>query len=109
MEIIKARSNRGGLNQMTRETVKELQGAKGKFELEVNGFGVKFKADHCNAASWLIAIYSMVNRLSEETALSDKSILGLIEELTDSVQAFECESKEQLDVMNEFYRQQLEK
>lgn len=94
---------------MTREIVKELQGAKGKFELEVNGFGVKFKADHCNAASWLIAIYSMVNRLSEETALSDKSILGLIEELTDSVQAFECESKEQMDVMNELYRQKLEK
>ena len=31
MEIIKARSNRGGLNQMTREVVKNLQGAKGKF------------------------------------------------------------------------------
>lgn len=94
---------------MTREIVKELQGAKGKFELEVNGFGVEFKADHCNAASWLIAIYSMVNRLSEETALSDKSILGLIEELSDSAQAFKCESKEQLDVMNELYRQKLEK
>lgn len=94
---------------MTREIVKELQGAKGKFELEVNGFGVKFKADHCNAASWLIAIYSMVNRLSEETALSYKSILGLIEELSDSAQAFECESKEQMDVMNELYRQKLEK
>lgn len=94
---------------MTREIVKELQGAKGKFELEVNGFGVELKADHCNAASWLIAIYSMVNRLSETTALSDKSILGLIEELSDSAQAFECESKEQLDVMNELYRQQLEK
>lgn len=94
---------------MTRETVKKLQGAKGKFELEVNGLGVKFTADHCNAASWLVAIYSMVNKLSEETALSDKSILGLIEELSDSAQAFECESKEQLDVMNELYRQQLEK
>jgi len=94
---------------MTREIVKELQGAKGKFELEVNGFGVKFKADHCNVASWLIAIYSMVNSLSETTALSDKSILGLIEELSDSAQAFECKSKEQLDVMNELYRQQLEK
>lgn len=94
---------------MTKETVKNLQGAKGKFELEINGFGVKFKADHCNGASWLIAIYSMVNRLSEETALSNKSILGLIEELSDSAQAFECESKEQLDVMNELYRQKLEK
>ena len=94
---------------MTRVIVKELQGAKGKFELEVNGFGVKFKADHCNAASWLIAIYSMVNRLSEHTALSNKSILGLIEELSDSAQTFECESKEQLDVMNELYRQKLEK
>lgn len=94
---------------MTKETVKNLQDAKGKFELEVNGFVVKFTADHCNAASWLIAIYSMVNRLSEETALSDKSILGLIEELSDSAQAFECESKEQLDVMNELYRQKLEK
>lgn len=94
---------------MTKETVKNLQGAKGKFELEVNGFGVKFTADHCNGASWLIAIYSMVNRLSEETALSNKSILGLIEELSDSAQAFECESKEQLDVMNELYRQKLEK
>lgn len=93
---------------MTKETVKNLQHAKGKFELEVNGFGVKFTADHCNPASWLIAIYSMVNRLSEETALSDKSILGLIEELSDSAQAFECESKEQLDVMNELYRQKLE-
>lgn len=94
---------------MTKETVKELQDAKGKFELELNGFGVKFKADHCNGAAWLVAIYSMVNRLSEETALSEKCILGLIEELTDSVQAFECESKEQLDVMNELYRQKLEK
>lgn len=94
---------------MKKEIVKELLGAKGKFELEVNGFGVKFKADHCNAASWLIAIYSMVNRLSETTALSDKSILRLIEELSDNAQAFECESKEQLDVMNEIYRQKLEK
>lgn len=41
--------------------------------------------------------------------MSDKSILGLIEELSDSAQAFECESKEQLDVMNELYRQKLEK
>lgn len=94
---------------MTKETVNNLQGAKGKFELEVNGFGVKFKADYCNGASWIIAIYSMVNRLSKATALSDKSILGLIEELSDSAQAFECESKEQLDVMNELYRQKLEK
>lgn len=94
---------------MTKEIAKNLQGAKGKFELEINGFGVKLKADHCNGAAWLIAIYSMVNRLSEETALSDKSILGLIEELSDSAQAFKCESKEQLDVMNEIYRQQLEK
>ncbi len=94
---------------MTREIVKELQGAKGKFELEVNGFGVKFTADHCNGAAWLVAIYSMVNRMSEVTALSDKSILGLIEELSDSAQAFECESKEQLDVLNELYRQKLEK
>ena len=94
---------------MTKEIVKELQGAKGKFELEINGFGVKLKADHCNGAAWLIAIYSMVNRLSEETALSDKSILGLIEELSDSAQTFECESKEQMDVMNELYRQKLEK
>lgn len=93
---------------MTRETVKELQGAKGKFELEVNGFGVKFTADHCNAASWLIAIYAMVDRLSENTSLSDKSILGLIEELSYSAKAFKCESKEQLDVMNEIYRQKLE-
>lgn len=94
---------------MTREIVKELQGAKGKFELEVNGIGVRFKADHCNGAAWLVAIYSMVNRMSELTALSDKSILSLIEELSDSTQTFECESKEQLDVMNELYRQQLEK
>lgn len=94
---------------MTRETVKELQGAKGKFEIEVNGFGVRFKAVDCNAASWLIAIYSMVNRLSENTALSDKSILWVIEELSDSAQAFKCESKEQLYVINELYRQQLEK
>ena len=94
---------------MTRETVENLQGAKGKFELEVNGFGVKFKADHYNSAAWLVAIYSMVNRLSEETALSDKRILGLIEELSDSTAAFECESKEQMDVMNELYRQKLEK
>lgn len=94
---------------MTREVVKNLQGAKGKFELEVNGLGVKFTADHCNGAAWLVAIYSMVNRLSEETALSDKSILGLIEELSGSAQAFECESKEQMDVMNELYRQKLEK
>lgn len=94
---------------MTRETVENLQGAKGKFELEVNGFGVKFTADHCNGAAWLVAIYSMVNRLSEETALSDKSILELIEELSDSAQAFECESKEQMDVMNELFRQKLEK
>lgn len=94
---------------MTKEIIKNLQGAKGKFELEVNGFGVKFRADHCNGAAWLVAIYSMVNRLSEETALSDKSILGLVEELSDSAQAFECESKEQLDVMNELYRQKLEK
>ncbi len=94
---------------MTKETIKGLQDAKGKFELEVNGFGVKFKADHCNAASWVIAIYSMVNSLSEITALSDKSILRLIEELSGSAQAFECESKEQMDVMNELYRQQLEK
>ena len=86
-----------------------MQGAKGKFEIEVNGFGVKFTADHCNGAAWLVAIYSMVNRMSEVTALSDKSILGLIEELSDSAQAFECESKEQLDVMNELYRQKLEK
>ena len=91
------------------EKVKKLQGAKGKFELEVNGYGVKFKADHCNGAAWLVAIYSMVNRLSKETALSDKSILELIEELSDSAQAFECESKEQMDVMNELFRQKLEK
>ena len=94
---------------MTKEIVKELQGAKGKFELEVNGFGVRFIADHCNSAAWLVAIYSMVNRMSEVTALSDKSILGLIEELSDSAQTFECESKEQMDVMNELYRQKLEK
>lgn len=94
---------------MTRETVKKLQGAKGKFELEVNGFGVKFNANNCNGAAWLVAIYSMVNRLSEVTALSNKSILGLIEELSDSAEAFECESKEQLDVINELYRQKLEK
>lgn len=94
---------------MTREIVKELQGAKGKFELEVNGFGVKFKADHCNASSWLIAIYSMVNRLSEETALSENSILGMVQELADCTKAFECESKEQLDVMNELFSQKIEK
>lgn len=94
---------------MTKETIKHLQGAKGKFELEVNGFGVKITADHCNGAAWLVAIYTMVNRLSEETALSDKSILRLIEELSDSAQAFECESKEQMDVINELYRQKLEK
>ena len=51
----------------------------------------------------------MVNRLSKETALSDKSIVELIEEISDSAQAFECESKEQMDVMNELYRQKLEK
>lgn len=94
---------------MTKEIIKHLQGAKGKFELKINGFGVEFKADHCNGAAWLVAIYSMVNRLSEVTALSDKSILGLIEELSDSTQALECESKEQLDVINELYRQKLEK
>lgn len=94
---------------MTKETIKHLQDAKGKFELEVNGLGVKFKADHCNAASWLIAIYSMVDRLSENTGTSHKHILGLIEELANQAQTFECESKEQLDVMNELYRQQLEK
>lgn len=94
---------------MTKGIVKNLQGAKGKFEIEVNGFGVKFTADHCNGAAWLVAIYLMVDRLSKVTALSDKSILGMVEELSDSAQAFECESKEQLDVMNELYRQQLEK
>lgn len=94
---------------MTKEKMKHLQGAKGKFELEVDGFGVKFKADHCNGAAWLVAIYTMVNRLSVETALSDKSIFGLIEELSDSAVAYECESKEQMDVMNELYRQRLEK
>ena len=94
---------------MTKETIKHLQDAKGKFELEINGFGVKFKADHCNGAAWLIAIYSMVNRMSEVTALSDKSILELVEELSDSAKTFACESKEQLDVMNELYRQRLEK
>ena len=94
---------------MTKETIKHLMDAKGKFELEINGLGVKFKADHCNGAAWLVAIYSMVNRLSEETALSDKSILGLVEELSDNAKAFECESKEQLYVMNELYRQKLEK
>ena len=94
---------------MKKETVKKLQGARGKFELEVNGLGVKFKADHCNGSSWLVAIYTMVNRLSEETALSEKSIFRMVQELADSAQAFECESKEQLDVMNELYRQQLEK
>ena len=94
---------------MTEETIKNLQGAKGKFELEVNGFGVKIKADHCNATAWVVAIYSMVNRMSEATALSDKSILRLIETLSDSVQVLECESKEQMDVMNEFFWQMLEK
>ena len=93
---------------MTRETIKELQNAKGKFELEVNGFGVKFKADHCNGSAWLVGVYSMINRMSEITALPDKSILMLIEELCDSTRAIECESKEQLDVMNELYRQKLD-
>lgn len=94
---------------MTREIVKKLQGAKGKFELEINGLGVKFKVDHCDGAAWLVAIYSMVNKLSEETELSNKIILGLIEDLSDSALIFKCESKEQMDVMNELYRQQLEK
>lgn len=94
---------------MTKEIIKHLQDAKGKFELEVNGLGVRITTDHYNGAAWLVAIYSMVDRLSEETALSDKTILGLIEELSDSAQVFECESKEQLDVMNEIYRQKLEK
>lgn len=98
-----------GQENMNKKSIKNLQGANGKFELEINGFGVKFKADHCNGAAWIVAIYSMVNRLSEVTALSDKCILALIEELSDSAQTFECESKEQLDVMNELYRQQLEK
>ena len=94
---------------MTRETVKELQNAKGKFELEVNGLGVMFKADHCNGAAWLVGLYSMINRMSEITALPDKSILMLLEELCDSTRTFECESKEQLDVINEIYRQNLDK
>lgn len=94
---------------MTKETVKDLQDAKGKFELEINGLGVRFTADHCNGAAWLIAIYSMVDRLSETTGMPYKTILGLVEELADNAHAFKCESKEQLDVMNELYRQQLEK
>lgn len=94
---------------MTKETIKHLQDAKGKFELEVNGMGVKFIADNCKGAAWLVAIHSMVNRLSEETALSEKCILGLIEELSDSALIFKCESKEQMNVMNELYKQKLEK
>lgn len=94
---------------MTKEIIKHLQDAKGKFEIDINGFGVYFIADHCNAASWIVAIYAMVDRLSETTSLSNESILGLVKELADNANTYECESKEQLDVMNEIYRQKLEK
>ena len=55
---------------MTKEIVKELQDAKANFEINVDGFGIKLKADHCNWQGWILAINTLIDRLSEETKIS---------------------------------------
>lgn len=94
---------------MTKEIIKEMQDAKANFEINVDGFGVKLKADHCNGQGWILAINALIDRLSEDTKMSYSEIIIMLLDFSKSCKTFVCESKEQMDVMNELYRQQLEK
>lgn len=95
---------------MTKEQVIELRNAKGKFTIEVNGLGIQVTADHCNGSAWLLAIHGLINRFSAVAEdLSEAEILLMIAEFERETGVIECESPEQMDVINKLYEQQLEK
>lgn len=94
---------------MTKEIIKEMQDAKANFEINVDGLGVKLKADHCNGQGWILAINALIDRLSKETKITYSEIILMLLDFSKSCKTFVCESKEQMDVINEISKQQLEK
>jgi hypothetical protein len=80
---------------------KDLDNAKGHFEIDVNGLEPIIKAEFNGGAALLIAAHSMILTMAKSAKIKPQEALMAVISFMSDTSSLVADSREQMDVMNE--------